>query len=80
MLNRSVCSQPEYRKSYCKLISAAVELASLLTEQEKQQLEVYQIWTLCMSEVFTDDSFAFGKNMSKFKALSISFTRMNNDL
>lgn len=69
MLDKTITQQVKFRKGFCKLISAVVKIANLFTESQKQQIEVYQIWTLCRNELLTDDSFAFGKNMNKFKQL-----------
>ena len=67
MVDRKVCGRAEYRKGYCKLVTTAVEMATMFSPVQKKQLEVYQIWTICRSELQTDDSFVFSKSMSKMR-------------
>ena len=69
MMDKDASLATEHRKGYCKLITEGVKLASLFTPSQKKMLEVFQIWTICRSELNTDDSFLFGKNMSRLRVL-----------
>lgn len=79
MLDRNACLVAEYRKSYCKLVAEAVKLASMFGQLQRKQLEVYQIWTICRNELNTDDSFVFGKNMSKLRELALQLPVCSED-
>ena len=67
MMDKNASLATEHRKGYCKLITEGVKVASLFTPLQRKMFEVYQIWTTYRSELNTDDSFLFGKNMSRLR-------------
>jgi hypothetical protein len=58
----------QLRRDYGRLVKSAQLRAELLSKQQQAQLEVYAVWGLLRSELFTDDSFAFSKVLSRIKA------------
>ncbi|GMH39082.1 hypothetical protein BSKO_06980 [Bryopsis sp. KO-2023] len=69
MSDTSRCQDPTLRKEYYRLISSACDHCTLFNNQQRLQLEVYQIWGVLLSEMHTDDNFVFNKVLKKIQEI-----------
>lgn len=72
MIDPSRSQDPCLRKEYHRLISTACRHCEWCGNEQKSQLEVYQIWAVLMSELHTDDSFMFNKVLKRVQVLFCS--------
>lgn len=62
---------PSLRKEYWRLISTACTHYHLFDAHQRAQLEVYQIWAVLISEMQTDDNFAFNRVLKKIQVRNV---------
>lgn len=67
MADPSQADQPELRKEYTKLFTAASKAKHLFSTSELTELDVYGLWAVLRPQLATDDSFQFNRVVGVIK-------------
>ncbi|ERM94931.1 uncharacterized protein LOC18422816 [Amborella trichopoda] len=79
MSSKSACTEPALRADYHALFTAAQDVASGFSPQQKNQLSTWTIRAVVGNDLYTDDSFVFSKAAARVREAISSLPNASED-